>query len=183
MLVGVAFVQCNVAYERCHKQWRKGTREGKGLRAKGNREMPRSGHACLTQTAFCLLALATRPKGNSSNVTQKCTHECVCVRVCVWKKEVWLLVCFVRYFEHLLGVFCRVFASLAMLIAADIFYAELCDTCHAPCPLPPAPMHTPAAHGGALLLFSQRLSALATSAASGCRYSQAQFSSSCLSNN
>lgn len=73
----------------------------------------------------------------------------MCASVCVWEKEVCPLVCFVRYFEHLLGVFCRVFASLAVLIAADIFYAELCDTCHAPWPLLPS-----AAHGGALLLFS-----------------------------
>lgn len=64
-------------------------------------------------------------------------YVCVCAGVCVWEKEVRLLVCFVRYFEHLLGVFCRVFASLAVLIAADIFYAELCDTCHAPWPVHP----------------------------------------------
>lgn len=71
-------------------------------------------------------------------MSHKSVRVCVCVRVCVWEKEVWLLVCFVRYFKHLLGVFCRVFASLAVLIAADIFYAELC-VAHATPLLPPAP--------------------------------------------
>lgn len=143
-LVGVAFVQCNVAYGRCHKQWWQGGREGKGLRVKGSRELPRSGHACLTQTAFCLLALATRPKGNSSNVTQKCASLCVCPCVCG-------CVC-VGKRSPLARVFCPLFWALARRLLPCVCFARSVNCCwhflrralwHMPRPLARAPLPPP----------------------------------------
>lgn len=115
-LVGVAFVQCNVAYERCHKQWWQGSREGKGWRgaAEVGTRLPDSN---------CILSLGTRDKAKRKFIkchTEVCESMCVCVCVCAG-------VCGKR--SPLARVFCPLFWALARRLLPCVCFARSVNCC------------------------------------------------------
>lgn len=117
-LVGVAFVQCNVAYERCHKQWWQGGREGKGLRG---------AESCRGRDTLAWLKLhfvswhSRQGQKEIHQMSHRSVRVYVCVRVCV-------RVCMGKR-SPLARVFCPLFWALARRLLPCVCFARSVNCC------------------------------------------------------